>query len=85
MLRQTSGLWPSSGQREPVGRNWHSERLDFVILDHVTVMNQQAQQGHDLIGQPAAPFDLVDTDGAHYRLEDFSGQWLLLVFHRHLG
>ena len=37
------------------------------------------------IGKPAVPFELKDTDGHSVRLEDFVGNWLLLVFHRHLG
>ena len=34
---------------------------------------------------PAADFALPDTAGHIYRLEDFRGEWLLLVFHRHLA
>ncbi len=37
------------------------------------------------LGKQAAPFDLSDIHGDSYRLEDFAGRWLLLVFHRHLG
>ena len=33
----------------------------------------------------AIDFDLQDFDGQRWRLEDFAGQWLLMVFHRHLG
>lgn len=39
----------------------------------------------ELTGQPAIPFTLNDSTGRCYRLDDFRGQWLLLVFHRHLG
>jgi peroxiredoxin len=38
-----------------------------------------------MIGEPAIPFELKDTDGNIHRLEDGSGHWQLLVFHRHLG
>jgi len=33
---------------------------------------------------PATPFALKDTTGAVHRLEDYTGKWLLLIFHRHL-
>ena len=33
----------------------------------------------------AVDFKLPDIDGNTYRLADFEGKWLLLVFHRHLG
>ncbi len=36
-------------------------------------------------GKPAIEFDLKDTHGKTHRLSDDSGNWLLLVFHRHLG
>ena len=39
----------------------------------------------DLTGKPAIPFSLPDSTGQTHRLEDYRGQWLLLVFHRHLG
>ena len=35
--------------------------------------------------KPAAAFELKDLDGHVHHLEDQPGQWLLLVFHRHLG
>ena len=36
-------------------------------------------------GLTAVDFELSDADGETYRLADFRGRWLLLVFHRHLG
>jgi peroxiredoxin len=39
----------------------------------------------DLTGRPAVPFSLPDAEGSLHRLEDYRGQWLLLIFHRHLG
>lgn len=39
----------------------------------------------NLTGIPAIPFQLSDSLGRLYSLADFSGHWLLLVFHRHLG
>ena len=39
----------------------------------------------NLTGKPAIPFELPDTQGNIHRLEDDTGHWLLLVFHRHLG
>ena len=39
----------------------------------------------NLVNQPAVPFALPDPSGRLYRLGDFTGSWLLLVFHRHLG
>ncbi len=38
-----------------------------------------------MVGHAAAPFSLDSIQGDHYSLADFSGHWLLLVFHRHLG
>ena len=37
------------------------------------------------IGRPAIPFELPDAEGRIHRLADYEDQWLLLVFHRHLG
>ncbi|HJN44989.1 MAG: redoxin domain-containing protein [Vicinamibacterales bacterium] len=37
-----------------------------------------------LVGRPAVPFALCDARGREHRLEDYSGRWLLLMFHRHL-
>lgn len=39
----------------------------------------------DFTNRPAIPFALQDSAGTLHRLEDYRGQWLLLVFHRHLG
>jgi peroxiredoxin len=36
------------------------------------------------LGGPAPPFALKDTTGTLHRLEEYAGQWLLLIFHRHL-
>jgi len=36
-------------------------------------------------GQPALPFELRDSEGRLFTLNDFAGRWLLLIFHRHLG
>jgi hypothetical protein len=37
------------------------------------------------VGSPAIEFALEDIAGAVHRLEHYRGQWLLMVFHRHLG
>jgi peroxiredoxin len=39
----------------------------------------------NLTGKPAIPFTLQDSQGNTRQLADYQGQWLLLVFHRHLG
>jgi len=39
----------------------------------------------DLTGMPAVPFVLRDSEGRIHRLETYRGNWLLMVFHRHLG
>jgi peroxiredoxin len=39
----------------------------------------------DLTGKPAIPFRLRDSIGQNHRLEEYRGNWLLMVFHRHLG
>ncbi len=39
----------------------------------------------DLTHKPAVAFELLDLGGKCYRLDDFRGHWLLLVFHRHFG
>ena len=36
-------------------------------------------------GRSAAEFQILDTQGTIHRKSDYSGRWLLLVFHRHLG
>lgn len=40
---------------------------------------------HSLVGQPAVPFTLSDTEGKIHHLDDYRRSWLLMVFHRHLG
>ncbi len=35
--------------------------------------------------QSAYPFELPDSHGKTHRLSDYSGRWLLMVMHRHLG
>jgi len=39
----------------------------------------------DLTNKPAIPFSLHDCNGHLHQLDDYSGRWLLMVFHRHLG
>jgi hypothetical protein len=38
-----------------------------------------------MVGRAAIPFALPDPEGRLYRLTDYAGVWLLLVFLRHLG
>jgi peroxiredoxin len=38
-----------------------------------------------LTGKPAVPFRLRDIAGRVHTLEEYRGEWLLMVFHRHLG
>lgn len=38
-----------------------------------------------LEGSPAPDLALPDLAGRIHSLDDYSGHWLLLVFHRHLG
>lgn len=38
-----------------------------------------------LEGKPAVRFELPDLQGRIHRLEQYTGRWLLLMFHRHLG
>ncbi len=37
------------------------------------------------MGDEAIDFVLRDSSGTAYRLLDYRGHWVLLVFHRHLG
>jgi peroxiredoxin len=37
------------------------------------------------VGKHAVDFELKDASGSLHRLQDYAGEWLLLVFHRHLG
>lgn len=37
-----------------------------------------------LVGNPAPDAELTTLAGKSVRLSDFTGHWLLLVFHRHL-
>jgi peroxiredoxin len=39
----------------------------------------------NLVDQPTVPFQLQDAFGRLHQLSDYTGFWLLLVFHRHLG
>jgi peroxiredoxin len=39
----------------------------------------------NFLEKPAIPFQLQDANGGFYKLDDFAGRWLLMVFHRHLG
>ena len=38
-----------------------------------------------LTGKPAITFSLRDSEGRSHHLENYKGNWLLMVFHRHLG
>ena len=38
-----------------------------------------------LTDRPAIPFTLPDSTGRIHQLQDYRGNWLLMVFHRHLG
>ena len=38
-----------------------------------------------MVGKPAIPFELRDSEGHVHRLEDSRGRWLVLLLHRHLG
>jgi hypothetical protein len=40
---------------------------------------------NDFIERPAIPFHLQEAKGRFYKIDDFIGRWLLMVFHRHLG
>jgi len=39
----------------------------------------------DFEGKPAIPFKRCDSNGQTIRLESYKENWLLMVFHRHLG
>jgi len=39
----------------------------------------------DLTGTLAIDFNLLDTRGESHQLADYRDNWLLMVFHRHLG
>jgi len=36
-------------------------------------------------GEKAPAFTLKDENGGEFRLDEFQGSWVLLVFHRHLA
>ncbi len=39
----------------------------------------------DLKGELAIPFKRCDSNGRTILLDSYKGNWLLMVFHRHLG
>ena len=39
----------------------------------------------NLEGKPAPLFSVTDTRGKVHCLEDYRGQWVMLVMHRHLA
>lgn len=39
----------------------------------------------NLTGKPAQHFAVHDCTGTLHSQEDYTGSWLLMVFHRHLG
>jgi peroxiredoxin len=39
----------------------------------------------DFKGKPAIPFNRCDSNGHTIHLGSYKGNWLLMVFHRHLG
>ena len=39
----------------------------------------------NLTGKPAVDFNLKDSEGHSHHLKDYKGNWLLMVFNRHLG
>ena len=56
----------------------NSGMIPVAVIDTEADMN-------DLTGKPAFDFSLTDTTGQVHRLADFRGNWLLMMFHRHLG
>ncbi len=40
---------------------------------------------NDRVGLRAVPFELPDEGQNTHTLSQYSGEWLLLVFHRHLA
>ncbi|MEE3370044.1 MAG: hypothetical protein VX346_11930 [Planctomycetota bacterium] len=45
----------------------------------------QASLVTNRVGKKAFWEDLVGVDSAEYRLSDYRGHWVLLMFHRHLA
>lgn len=43
------------------------------------------RQKMNLVNQPAVPFELQGACGKTFRLADYNGFWLFMVFLRHLG
>ena len=56
-----------------------------LIGPDVSLTSSEEEVMSEMLGKPAVPFNLTDLQGNHHRLADTGGQWLLLVFHRHLG
>ena len=44
----------------------------------------EARIMNDRTGSPAVPFELPDDRDNMHTLSQYAGDWLLLVFHRHL-
>jgi hypothetical protein len=77
-LSQTSGYIG-----EPTTHILRQARTAFALNNRNYGFGEKTMRSQ--IGQPAIPFDLLDTQGRPHRLADYAGKWLLLVFHRHLG
>jgi hypothetical protein len=66
--------------------NEDSQKLQSVLVNnnrHKTHPTETTMK--DLTGKHAIPFSLHDCNGSIHHLNDYRGNWLLLVFHRHLG
>jgi len=59
----------------------------FTAASALTIQPQLigGREMENLIKHSAISFNLSDSEGLAHRLSDYKGNWLLMVFLRHLG
>ena len=63
----------------------HPDKMCDQISDAKITEKMSRRPANDRVGSPAVSFEAPDELENMRSLSDYSGHWLLLVFHRHLA
>ena len=74
------------GGTDSVGAVWARLYLaGLVFFERSDIGSKEGVGMADRCESAGVDFELPDADGVVHRLNEYRGNWLLLVFHRHLG
>ncbi|MEM7781865.1 MAG: hypothetical protein AAF623_00695 [Planctomycetota bacterium] len=80
-----SRLSVSSGSEHGLHKKTGPNGLRLIGTNYRLGNLNERETTMSLVGKPAVDFELPDAFGSVHRLSDYRGQWLLMIFHRHLG